>query len=56
VIDVEYNRVEIKTAIEKWLTSSRPPQDDVYGGGNAGKEIAEILSNIPLRFHKTISY
>lgn len=56
VVDVDYNRAKIKQAIEGWLTSERPPQDHVYGTGNAGEKIAELISTVPLRFHKTISY
>ena len=56
VIDVDYNRTCIIHAIEKWLNSARPQQDGVYGGGNAGQEIARLLSDTALKFHKTISY
>ena len=56
VIDVDYNRENIKKSILFWLSSERPKKSKVYGGGDAGKKIAEILSNIELKFHKTIVY
>jgi UDP-hydrolysing UDP-N-acetyl-D-glucosamine 2-epimerase len=56
VIDANYNNEEISQAIEKWLASPKPEKSNVYGGGTAGDEIAKILAEIPLRFHKTITY
>lgn len=56
VIDVDYNRNEISVAIKNWLNNARPERDEVYGGGDAGKKIANLLYELPLRFHKTISY
>jgi len=56
VLDVGYHASEIRTAIEHWLSAPRPKPDNVYGGGDAGKRIAEILATVPLSFHKTIVY
>lgn len=56
VKDVGYSKEEIKNAIQSWITSERPASSNVYGGGEAGKEIAEVLSKVQLRYHKTISY
>ena len=56
VIDVDYNKNDILNAILKWMTSDRPMPSTVYGDGNAGKKIADILAQIPLRHHKTITY
>ena len=56
VIDVGYSAKEIADAINYWLVSDKPKQSDVYGGGDAGQKIADILANIKLRFHKTITY
>ncbi|MGB0525347.1 MAG: UDP-N-acetylglucosamine 2-epimerase [Flammeovirgaceae bacterium] len=56
VIDVAYNSQEIKNALAKFNLNGRPQSSDVYGGGNAGKNIADVLSKVPLRFHKTIVY
>ena len=56
VIDAPYSTPAIKAAIERWLASARPATDTVYGGGNAGRQIADLLAKVPLRFHKTIAY
>jgi UDP-hydrolysing UDP-N-acetyl-D-glucosamine 2-epimerase len=56
VWDVDYPRQEIKKAMANILSQKRPASDDVYGGGDAGVQIANLLAELPLRFHKTISY
>ncbi|AWI25662.1 UDP-N-acetylglucosamine 2-epimerase [Flavobacterium pallidum] len=56
VIDVDYDRDEIATSIHKMIKSHHPQPSQVYGGGNAGKEIAGLLATLELRFHKTITY
>ena len=56
VIDVQYDKIEIKEAIKSWLDAGKAPQSNIYGGGDAGKTIANILRQVPLQFHKTIVY
>lgn len=56
VLDVSYNKEEIKTAIESQLENPRNGRSDIYGNGDSGKKIADILADIELRFHKTITY
>lgn len=56
VIDVGYNEEEIKNAIKAQISNPKNEKSNVYGNGDSGKKIAEILSDIILRFHKTISY
>lgn len=56
VIDVGYDSEEIKKAINNWLEGALPEPSDIYGGGNAGKKIADILSRVELKYHKTITY
>ena len=56
VIDVGYNEYEIHQAIERLLTQPSPEPSTIYGGGDAGKKIADILAKVPLQFHKTIQY
>lgn len=56
VIDVNYSEKEIKDAIDQWKSRPRPQSSNVYGGGEAGKEIAALLASCPLKFHKTITY
>ena len=56
ITDVDYNHVDIEKAIQDWLSSPRPSLSMVYGGGDAGTKIAQLLAEQPLKFHKTISY
>jgi GDP/UDP-N,N'-diacetylbacillosamine 2-epimerase (hydrolysing) len=56
VKDVNYRADEIKSAVSGWLNSPRPSLSTIYGGGSAGKNIADLLATLPLQFHKTITY
>ena len=56
VTDVSYNKKEIVSAVETILKNGKLPISSVYGGGNAGNTIADLLATVPLQFHKTISY
>jgi UDP-hydrolysing UDP-N-acetyl-D-glucosamine 2-epimerase len=56
VIDVDYDTNEIKNAIQKHICSEKPTSESLYGDGNSGQRIADILATFPLQFHKTIMY
>ena len=56
VIDVDYCHKSIIEAAKKWLKAGKARSSEVYGGGNAGKKIAEYLSCVQLKYHKTITY
>lgn len=56
VKDCDYNREQISQSIKYWLNYGKPESSLVYGGGNAGRKIADLLSQLPLRYHKTIAY
>ncbi|WP_162126224.1 UDP-N-acetylglucosamine 2-epimerase [Flavobacterium phycosphaerae] len=56
VVDVSYDETEIVNAITSILKENNRPKSAVYGGGNAGKKIALLLKELPLQFHKTITY
>lgn len=56
VIDVSYKAAEIQEAISDQLENPKNIQSKVYGDGQSGQRIAEILATLPLRFHKTITY
>jgi GDP/UDP-N,N'-diacetylbacillosamine 2-epimerase (hydrolysing) len=56
VIDVMYDKTEIKAAIESQLSNPKNGKSSIYGAGDSGVKIAAILAEIELRFHKTISY
>jgi len=56
VIDVDYDRNEIARAIEKAIQIGKHEKSEIYGLGNSGKRIAEILATMKLSFNKTITY
>ncbi len=56
VIDVDYDRDAIVKAVEIHLKQGKAAVSQVYGGGSAGKQIADLLEKLPLQFHKTIVY
>jgi UDP-hydrolysing UDP-N-acetyl-D-glucosamine 2-epimerase len=56
VIDVDYDRREIGEAIRRHRRNGRYPQDTTYGDGNAGSRIAELLTEVPLRIEKRLTY
>lgn len=56
VIDVMYTEEAIRDAITSQLESPRNQKETIYGNGESGKQIAEVLAKIELRFHKTITY
>lgn len=56
VADVAYDRNEIALAIEKAIQIRNYEKSEIYGSGNSGKKIAEILSTMKLSFNKTITY
>ncbi|MDI1318511.1 UDP-N-acetylglucosamine 2-epimerase [Flavobacterium sp.] len=56
VVDVDYEEIAIINAVEMLSKENKRITSDVYGGGNAGKNIAKLLKELPLQFHKTITY
>lgn len=56
VVDVSYDKTEIKNAIKERMSSNDIVEESIYGDGNSGKNIAEIIANHDLTFHKTITY
>ncbi|WP_136669286.1 UDP-N-acetylglucosamine 2-epimerase [Flavobacterium sp. H122] len=56
VIDVDYDEANIKKAIEERILNKNKIASNVYGGGNAGEQIADLLEKLPIQFHKTIMY
>lgn len=56
VVDVPYNEAAIVTSVKAIIAEKQRPKSDVYGGGNAGSQIASLLQQLPLQFHKTITY
>lgn len=56
VVDVNYDKDEIKKAIVERMHSDAITSENIYGSGNSGEEIAAVLATVPLTFHKTIVY
>lgn len=56
VLDVGYDRIEIKAAIQTQIANGRAPQDTLYGDGKAGQRIADILATAELRIDKRLAY
>jgi UDP-hydrolysing UDP-N-acetyl-D-glucosamine 2-epimerase len=57
VIDVAHDGAEIKSAIEKFIaTNERPQKSQIYGSGDAGTAIADILAKCELSIEKRITY
>jgi UDP-hydrolysing UDP-N-acetyl-D-glucosamine 2-epimerase len=56
VIDVDYSREQITEAIKTHAQNTTKTSSNVYGGGDAGVQIADLLATLPLKFHKTITY
>ena len=56
VVDVGYDRNEIKLAIEQQCMNGRYASDSLYGAGGAGERIAQLLAQVPLRIDKKLTY
>jgi UDP-hydrolysing UDP-N-acetyl-D-glucosamine 2-epimerase len=56
VVDVPHERVAIQAAIENMWSHKERLQDTVYGNGNAGVNIANVLAKAPLTIEKTLTY
>lgn len=56
VVDVGYDRSQIKSAIETQLSNGRYDSDTLYGAGDSGRQMAHILKTVPLKFEKRLTY
>jgi len=56
VIDVAYNRNDIQNAIKTQVEHGPYESDKIYGSGDAGKQIANLLATEELTFHKILRY
>lgn len=56
VIDVHYDRVEIHKAITQQLEHGPYPKNEIYGDGEAGKKVADLLATSTLTFDKKLAY
>jgi UDP-hydrolysing UDP-N-acetyl-D-glucosamine 2-epimerase len=55
-IDVDYSQEQIEASIISSIQKGKTISSPLYGEGKAGIKIADLLSELPLRFHKTITY
>ncbi len=56
VTDVGYDQQEILEATKQAIDKEHYPSSEIYGDGNSGERIAEILAKVELTFSKTITY
>jgi UDP-hydrolysing UDP-N-acetyl-D-glucosamine 2-epimerase len=56
VIDVDYDKDEIVNAVRKHLEHGPFDSDPVYGDGNAGEKMAQLLATMPLSIEKKLTY
>ncbi len=56
VTDVAYDQTEIEQAVKNAIATEKFESSTLYGNGDAGVKIAEILARVKLTYSKTISY
>ncbi len=56
VIDIDYDFDEIVSAVKIQVANPKPKSENIYGEGNSGKIITNLLNEVPLQFHKIINY
>ena len=56
VVDVGYERQAITEAIRRQVNNGRYASDGLYGDGQAGHRIAQLLSEVPLLIEKRLTY
>ena len=56
VIDVAYDKDAITNAIQNRMELKPLDSEYIYGNGDSGAKIANVLATISLQYHKTITY
>lgn len=56
VVDVSYDENDIIAAVNTILKKNIRVTSSIYGDGDSGEKIAKLLKELPLQFHKTITY
>ena len=56
VADVAYDAEAIRSAIGKQVEAARFERDPIYGEGQAGAKIADLLAEVPLGIEKRLTY
>ena len=55
-INTDYNHQEIEDAIRHHIKNGRFPSDTLYGDGQAGDRIADILADVDINIQKKLMY
>ncbi len=55
-VNVAYNHREIEEAIRQQVKNGRYPSSKIYGDGQAGKRIADILAEVDIKIQKRLMY
>jgi UDP-hydrolysing UDP-N-acetyl-D-glucosamine 2-epimerase len=56
VVDVPHDKAAIMAAINAMWNRKDRPRDAIYGDGNAGRNIADVLARVPLTIEKSLTY
>ncbi len=56
VVDVNYNRREIREAIQRSVSEKGPEPALLYGDGKAGERMSDLLARLPLTTEKRLRY
>lgn len=56
IIDVGYNKEDIKKAITQKIEDGHKESDKIYGDGTSGKQIADLLATAKLSIEKILMY
>jgi len=56
IIDTDYRAEDILQAIKQHLSNGQYPSANLYGDGNSGQRIADILAEQPLNVDKRLTY
>lgn len=56
VIDCDYDKVQILNAINRQMVHGKYKSDSIYGDGQSGVKIAQLLAEVPFKFDKKIAY
>ncbi|MCX6553088.1 MAG: UDP-N-acetylglucosamine 2-epimerase, partial [Acidobacteria bacterium] len=56
VVDVEYDRDAIRAGIQRHVASGHVRPDTLYGDGQAGSRIADLLARVELTIDKRLTY
>lgn len=56
VVDADHDPAEISATIERQIGHGKYDPDTIYGNGDAGKRIADVLADVVVKVQKRIAY